>query len=364
MIISRITIRDFQSIAHADIELAQWTSLVGESDVGKSAVVRALHAALTNARGDLFIRRGADACVVRIDLSDGRIVEWQKTRGRSGDYTIVDGAYPQQVFEKTGGEVPPEVAALLRVAVPVAGEALLPGLQGQHDPPFLFAYTPRRRAQILGEFDGTNILLAADGALRKDLRAEQGRATQRREDAQTAEAALQQLDWVAGAATLLGAADAAHSALQAGEARAAALRDAHTLVGAARSKLGIATVALAATPVAPVVDFDAIERGAAAHVLRMNVRAAAEMARRKVERAQAAAPPDLVPLAERIAHLDAMHVAQRAARAETANHATAQVELATATGALNRSAQELHNLVGTACPECGQPLTAEALEVG
>lgn len=52
----RIEIRNFQSIAHEIVEVQGFTALVGRSNIGKSAVVRAVKAALTGAPADAYVR--------------------------------------------------------------------------------------------------------------------------------------------------------------------------------------------------------------------------------------------------------------------------------------------------------------------
>lgn len=183
MIITHLRIRDFQSIREAQLDLAEWTSLIGESDTGKSAVLRALRALVTNRRGDTFIRHGAREAIVAVTLADGTEIEWRKARGRSGTYLLRRGI-EEQVYEKTGNAPPEAIEQALRMAVDVDGEPVMPGLQLQHDPPFLLADTPRRRAMILGEFDGTNILLAADGTLRSERTQQQRTAASARADAE------------------------------------------------------------------------------------------------------------------------------------------------------------------------------------
>lgn len=57
-----VEIRGFQSIEHLSIRIDGFTALVGRSNIGKSAVVRAIKCALTNTLGTSFVRHGVD-CV-------------------------------------------------------------------------------------------------------------------------------------------------------------------------------------------------------------------------------------------------------------------------------------------------------------
>jgi len=53
-----VEIHNFQSIAHSVVHIEGFTALVGRSNIGKSAVVRAVKAALTGAPADAFVRHG------------------------------------------------------------------------------------------------------------------------------------------------------------------------------------------------------------------------------------------------------------------------------------------------------------------
>jgi len=54
-----VEIRNFQSIEHVEFRVNGFTALVGRSNIGKSAIVRAVKAALTGAPVDSFVRHGS-----------------------------------------------------------------------------------------------------------------------------------------------------------------------------------------------------------------------------------------------------------------------------------------------------------------
>jgi DNA repair ATPase RecN len=100
----KIRIENFQSIGRAELEAEGLTVLCGDSDVGKSAVVRAVEACLSNKSGDHFIRRGTKECAVQ--MGDGEFhLLWRKQRKKGGVYEV-DGV----LYEKTGGTVPDVLA--------------------------------------------------------------------------------------------------------------------------------------------------------------------------------------------------------------------------------------------------------------
>ncbi len=86
----RIEVKDFQSIAHEVVEVDGFSVLVGRSNIGKSALVRAIKAALTGAPADAFVRHGPDCprvtkgaksckCFCSVHLvADGFDLLWEK----------------------------------------------------------------------------------------------------------------------------------------------------------------------------------------------------------------------------------------------------------------------------------------------
>lgn len=57
-----VEVRNFQSIENVSIQIDGFTALVGRSNIGKSALVRAMKAALTNELGTSFVRHDRTTC--------------------------------------------------------------------------------------------------------------------------------------------------------------------------------------------------------------------------------------------------------------------------------------------------------------
>lgn len=74
-----IAIVGFQSLRRIDVELGQITTIVGHSDSGKSAFIRAIKSASLNRRGADFLSHGASACAVRLKFADGASVLWKRS---------------------------------------------------------------------------------------------------------------------------------------------------------------------------------------------------------------------------------------------------------------------------------------------
>lgn len=155
---TKLTIENFQSHENTVIELSPGvTVLVGESDRGKSAVIRALRWLFTGEpKGAGFVRAGETRCKVRLDYDTGDYVERIKLP-RDNVYFCNDSAY------RGFGNTPPlEIQEITGVAKSeVAGEPLCANIAGQHDPPFLLGMPGTAKAQIIGTLGGADVFDAA-----------------------------------------------------------------------------------------------------------------------------------------------------------------------------------------------------------
>ena len=78
----RVNVENFQSLADVEVQLEGLTALVGPSDRGKSALVRAISAALFNLPGEYFVRTGTESARVTIGWlkgspGDAHVVVWE-----------------------------------------------------------------------------------------------------------------------------------------------------------------------------------------------------------------------------------------------------------------------------------------------
>lgn len=136
--ITSLSIRGFQ--AHKKLTLdvdPHVTTIVGPTDSGKSAILRALRWLMTNQpNGDAFIRHGAEKAVVSLSV-DGHTI--QRSKGKANQYQLDD-----QIFEAFGaGNVPEPIARILQI-----GDG---NFQRQHDSPFWFALSAGECSRQLNE---------------------------------------------------------------------------------------------------------------------------------------------------------------------------------------------------------------------
>lgn len=140
----RLTIENFQSIkGPLTIEVDGLTCIIGESNIGKSAIIRALQALLTNRCGDDFITTDQTFCRITLEAG-GHIVIWTKTRS-TASYEV-DG----QTFTKLNGDVPAAVRKLGFDSLLVGKEDFWPQIHEQGDHPFALKEGPTVTAALLG----------------------------------------------------------------------------------------------------------------------------------------------------------------------------------------------------------------------
>lgn len=165
LILTRIEVRNFQSLKKVDLDLGRLTVIVGPSSSGKSAVMRAFKAVASNIRGSSVITRGQKACAITVKTADMSVtLERSET---TGAYRVVDPDGQEHVFTKLAGGVPEHVTAALRIdPVPAGGTSV--NFAGQFDKPYLLDDTGANVARSLGELTNVTTIFEAVRAANKN----------------------------------------------------------------------------------------------------------------------------------------------------------------------------------------------------
>ncbi len=156
--IKKLFIKNFQKHARLEIELdPSVTTIIGRTDSGKSAIVRALSMILFNdARGKAFVRHGQSDAVVGLEFEDGtRVV---RTKGKKNEVKL-----DQAVFKAFNNQYPPEIVELLNV-----DEELT--IQHQHDPIFWLSDSSGNVAKKLNRIVDLKIIDETLASLKRKLR--------------------------------------------------------------------------------------------------------------------------------------------------------------------------------------------------
>ncbi|OAT85752.1 ATP-binding protein [Desulfotomaculum copahuensis] len=186
MRITGLLLENFQSHARSELHLSPGlTVIAGESDRGKSAIIRALRWLFFNEpRGTEFVRAGESECRVTAVFDDGtRLIRERSVTRNRNRYIISRPGEEERIFEGFGHEIPAEVIALHGVR-PVELDAdlkLVLNLAGQLDPPFLLADPGGVKARAIGRLHGVHLV---DAALRDTVQdiARQQKEAQRLEE--------------------------------------------------------------------------------------------------------------------------------------------------------------------------------------
>lgn len=145
--LSKLIIQDFQSWKSLELELSPVVVIVGETDSGKSAILRAFSAVLFNAlEGASFVKKGASRASITVTTDSGDAVTLE--RGASVNRYVLNG----KTLDKIGRDVPAAVSSALQIEEVVfeEGGSLTLQFQPQMDAPFLLTDQGVRATRLLG----------------------------------------------------------------------------------------------------------------------------------------------------------------------------------------------------------------------
>lgn len=172
--ISEVELTNFQSHADTKLRLAPGLNvIVGPSDSGKSAVLRALWWLFYNKpKGADFVRIGSKSASVKAVFSSGSYIERSRTRSSSGSYTYrVPGSEPVEL-KGFGSTLPPEVVSIHKTPLlTIAGEDVSINIARQFDPPFMLGSGPSFTISLLDVMTRNDVVFEAIKQLKAELQA-------------------------------------------------------------------------------------------------------------------------------------------------------------------------------------------------
>jgi len=136
----KIRVRNFQSLDDVSIDVEGFTVLTGKSNIGKSALTRAITGAIFGIPGDAYVQRGSNT--TRVSLSDPEFgLIWRKVKvKRASEETALQimQAGETSFYTKLGREHSKLTAPLKLLEIKVSsGKVFRPQFAAQHDPIFL-----------------------------------------------------------------------------------------------------------------------------------------------------------------------------------------------------------------------------------
>lgn len=164
--IVKVILDNFQSHEHTEMDFSDGLNIiVGESNNGKTAVLRGIMWAITNQPlGTDFIMAGKDECSVTVCYDDGTSIKRGRTLKDTGYYDIYyrddNGTLQRGNYRGFTNAVPVEVAnvhQMPKVNITKDIETHL-NVLSQLDGPFLLTESPITKAAAIGRITGTHVI--------------------------------------------------------------------------------------------------------------------------------------------------------------------------------------------------------------
>jgi len=173
--IKKAVIENFQSHENSILEFSDGLNvIVGPSDQGKSAIIRAIKWVLFNEpKGTDFIRHGASYARVSLSFSNGLTVVRERSRTKNR-YVLIDEKGNESIFEGFGNEIPQEITDAHGISKVMLDSDIGSDLNisDQLEGPFLLSESGAVRAKALGRLTGLHVIDKAMRDTIADLRRE------------------------------------------------------------------------------------------------------------------------------------------------------------------------------------------------
>lgn len=180
--LEEITLKNFQ--AHKSLTIKfdpKITSIIGSSDVGKSAILRALRWLCLNRGTTKVLRRRGSKFTKVILTVDGMTIT--RTRGKGNKYVVNNKAY-----RAIGNNVPAAVQTILNTSEI--------NFQLQHDAPFWFSKSSGQVSKELNQIVNLGLIDAVLGNVANRLRVARAKVEVGETRLASAIAAKEELEWV------------------------------------------------------------------------------------------------------------------------------------------------------------------------
>lgn len=189
----KIKVKNFQSLADVDLEVEGFTVVVGPSNIGKSALVRAISSALYGRPGDDFIRRGAKQTGVVLEelpTNSGTSMSVAWIKGAGTNKFVIDG----KIYDKMNRDVPVELEKAGVRVVKIGQEYIRPQVASQFESLFLLDKPGSFVSDVMTVVSRLAVLLNAQRSCSSDLKQTKSTAKVRASDLVDAEASLLKLE--------------------------------------------------------------------------------------------------------------------------------------------------------------------------
>jgi exonuclease SbcC len=174
----KLKLKNFQSAEDCELEIPEksFTCLVGPTNIGKSAIRRALECVLYNKSEISYIRTGNNQCEVELTFEDGTHIKW--VRDKKTAYYEVNG----ESFSKLGGSVPDVLIKKGFRELSLSKEKLAVQVAHQFENIFLLNQPGSKITEVLSNLGNLNRIIEANKACLTDKKSMRSRLKIRLED--------------------------------------------------------------------------------------------------------------------------------------------------------------------------------------
>jgi energy-coupling factor transporter ATP-binding protein EcfA2 len=238
----KVRVQNYQAVEDSSVEIEGFTAIVGPTNIGKSCLVRAIRALVTNQSGTSFIRNGASRAVVTLQ---GRDLDVTWSKGSGGGSYMLNG----EPFDSIGRGQPDFLNQIGFGHIESGDQTVMPQIAPQFELPFLMDKSGAYVAEAISNVSGIERITPAVKAAEGDLRDTKSKLKLREADLQTAQDHLKQFAGTPDALLLVDAASAAGADVALLEAALAKLVAFAQLVStSARRAKALQPVALVSVP--------------------------------------------------------------------------------------------------------------------
>ena len=176
----KIKISNFQSIEYCELEIPKnsFTCIVGPSNIGKSAIRRALCCLLYNTSDASYIRTGAKECSVEVIFESGTKVRWFRNDNNAGCYDIT--GYP--LFNKLNKTVPKPILDEGFRELVLSKDKVNVQIASQFSNIFLLNDSGSKITEVFSNLGNLNKIIAANRSCSSDLKSDKSKISIRKDD--------------------------------------------------------------------------------------------------------------------------------------------------------------------------------------
>lgn len=153
----KVKIKNFQSISDLEFEIKGFTTITGRTNIGKSAIIRAISGSILNIPVTNLVRKGKKYCTVEL-ISDQWSYKWEKGEKGVNRYWFPNLEAP---LDKVGQGQIPQIAEIGFKSIKIGSEYINPWYASQFEPIFLINCSGSSVTEFISEVSRLKVLQTA-----------------------------------------------------------------------------------------------------------------------------------------------------------------------------------------------------------